>query len=141
MPGELTRSPLATVTRMPPMRDEDEVGARGGILDDEIVTGARVKEYEERGATNGDAELHGLTRANVGESEHRDDQLAGGLIRGVVVGRVVEVDEEEVLANPIVPTPEFFVAVEAETEATAFFHLRLGEAFNLPSLKLCRGRR
>jgi len=70
---------------------------------------------------------------------YRDLRLIGGgvgvgLLSVVAVVVVRQVEEEDVLADAVVAAAEALVAVEAEPEAAALFHLGLRQAFHLAAV-------
>lgn len=97
------------------LRRQDDIGAGGGLLSDEVVAGARVEEGKEQGAADGDAELHRLPCANTGDGEHQDDGCSGRIVGGVVVFGLGEVDEKEALANAIVVAPKLLITIKTKS--------------------------
>jgi hypothetical protein len=60
-------------------------------------------------------------------------------LRDVCLILLSAVQQEEALADPVMPTPELRVTVVIESEAAAFLLLGLGEAFDRPTLHSDRG--
>jgi len=106
------------------------------------LCGPRVEEGEEQRVTELQAHLHSVGGAYAGDGMQRYVRLSIRIFfrRAGVVVICVEV-EEETLADLVVAPPELLVAVEAESLAAAFLHLRLGQPLHGMSLDEQQWRR